>query len=110
VIDMSDVTDTTVLLKHRCLKCSVEMSSQSENETCTTCDEPCVRVSQDPFIGKTMGGKYRVIDLIATGGMGKVYSAVHELLNTKVAVKVLPDTGMTVKTSSSKPSMLARKG
>ena len=40
-------------------------------------------------IGDTIGGKYRLLRLLGDGGMGAVYEARHEMLGTRVAVKVL---------------------
>ncbi len=43
----------------------------------------------EPFIGKTIAGRYRVTDMIGMGGMGAVYAAVQEPLGRSVALKVL---------------------
>lgn len=93
---MSDLTDERILLKLRCLNCNVDIDSDKPLERCSVCEGLYVRVVNDPLIGTTIGGKYRVTALIGVGGMGKVYNAVHEHLNTEVALKMLPDTGMTV--------------
>jgi eukaryotic-like serine/threonine-protein kinase len=45
----------------------------------------------DPFIGKLIQGRYRVIDRIGEGGMGVVYVAEHVEIEKKVALKVLRD-------------------
>src|SRR5438270_13889619 len=37
-------------------------------------------------------GKYKVLELIASGGMGSVYLCEHKLMRRRVAVKVLPTT------------------
>jgi eukaryotic-like serine/threonine-protein kinase len=42
-----------------------------------------------PKSGDVIAGKYRIEELIGRGGMGAVYSAQHELLFQRVAVKVL---------------------
>ncbi|MBL8678421.1 MAG: protein kinase [Myxococcales bacterium] len=44
------------------------------------------------LIGKRIGGKYEVRSLLAEGGMGVVYEAMHVDINRKVALKMLhPD-------------------
>jgi molecular chaperone DnaK (HSP70) len=45
--------------------------------------------SGDAFIGSTVGGRYLIEDMIAEGGMGRVYRATHATLGRKFAVKVL---------------------
>ncbi len=54
--------------------------------------------ASDPFIGKTLCGGYLVLELIGTGGMGRVYRAEQCALQRSVAVKIihphlLHDTG-----------------
>ncbi|HVZ32282.1 MAG TPA: protein kinase, partial [Polyangiaceae bacterium] len=41
------------------------------------------------LLGQTLGGRYRVTDLIGAGGMGAVYRAEHIQLQKPVALKVL---------------------
>ena len=40
-------------------------------------------------IGQVVSGKYRLLRLLGDGGMGSVYEAQHEVLGTRVAIKVL---------------------
>ena len=40
-------------------------------------------------IGSVVNGKYRLVRLLGEGGMGSVYEAVHAVLGTRVAIKVL---------------------
>jgi serine/threonine-protein kinase len=43
----------------------------------------------DPLVGRTLEGRYRVVERIARGGMSTVYAAVDERLDRDVAVKVM---------------------
>jgi serine/threonine protein kinase len=47
------------------------------------------RSPADPFIGKTIAGRYKVERLLGQGGMGAIYSATQEPLGRKIALKVL---------------------
>jgi len=45
--------------------------------------------SPDPFIGRVIVGKLRLMGLLGVGAMGRVYEAEHLSLSKKIAVKVL---------------------
>lgn len=45
----------------------------------------------DDLIGKTIDGRYLVLELLGRGGMGKVYAAEHVGLGKRVAIKLISD-------------------
>jgi serine/threonine protein kinase len=59
-------------------------------------------VATNIAIGDTVAGKYRLLDIIGEGGMGVVYLAEHNLIEKRVALKVLRAE------YSSKPEVVGR--
>ncbi|MFW5920773.1 MAG: protein kinase domain-containing protein [Polyangiales bacterium] len=57
-------------------------------ERCPT-DGAELRAVVDPQIGKTMGGRYRLISRLGSGGMSSVYLARHVLIDRLMAIKTL---------------------
>jgi eukaryotic-like serine/threonine-protein kinase len=45
--------------------------------------------SQSTLAGKVVGGKYRVVRPVASGGMGTIWEGVHTTLGTRVAIKFI---------------------
>ncbi len=52
--------------------------------------------------GRIIGGKYRIRRIIGEGGMGAVWSAVHEALDRTVAIKFLRPAGADAETASAR--------
>jgi eukaryotic-like serine/threonine-protein kinase len=44
---------------------------------------------RDELIGSVVNGKFRILSVIATGGMGKIYKAEQLLLNRPAAIKIV---------------------
>lgn len=64
------------------------------HQTFSICDNtlsPMVPPTYDQYIGKLLGGKYKIIEKIATGGWSTIYKATRTLLDIDdiVAVKIL---------------------
>jgi len=69
-----------------CPVCGKEYS-----DTTTLCPEDAVVLERthDPLIGHSLAGKYKIEELIKSGGMGSVYRGKHVLMDKTVAIKVL---------------------
>ncbi len=72
--------------------CKSCMASRSGGGAfCARCGEELVRIRSvsDSCIGQVVGGKYRIVSRLGSGGMGDVYLGLNEPLDQKVAVKFL---------------------
>ena len=63
------------------------LTNSGEHEDSTTAEVAADAL--DPLIGQTIDGRFRVVEVIGKGAMGKVYRAVQLPLNRAVAIKVL---------------------
>ncbi len=43
----------------------------------------------DPLVGRTLAGRYEIIDALGSGGMSNVYRARHRMLDRELAIKIL---------------------
>jgi formylglycine-generating enzyme required for sulfatase activity len=75
------ITDTELV---RCPTCDVPMPRSEELALRET-----RRAAANPWLGVTIGGKYRIEGVLGKGGMGTVYRATHELSLAPAALKIL---------------------
>src|SRR5688572_2157971 len=54
------------------------------------------------WIGKELDGRYRIVELLAEGGMGAVFVADHLTLPKQVAIKMIRDDYLTNKTAEAR--------
>ncbi len=52
-------------------------------------DSQELRQVQDPLLGRTIGGRYRLISRLGAGGMSSVYLARHVMIDRLMAIKTL---------------------
>ncbi len=75
----------------QCLACHADNIDGAR--FCAVCGAPLPAKTeeQDPLIGKTVGGRYRVAGVLGEGGMGRVYNAEQQMGTSvrRVAVKTL---------------------
>lgn len=69
--------------------------TRTEAETCpkdgrpTVAEEKLRAATQDPLVGRTIEGKYQIVQRLGRGGMGAVYRVRHVMTGGDAAVKLL---------------------
>ena len=77
-------------LHHKQMKvCPVCERKFPDKMTLCSADASVLKRVDDPLLGQTLAGKYKIEKLIKTGGMGSVYRGRHVLMDKTVAIKVL---------------------
>jgi serine/threonine protein kinase len=66
-----------------CSSCSAELPPRA-----TFCSE-CGHRVEDPFVGTTVNGRYRIEDRIAVGGFGAIYRGTQLNIRRPVAIKIM---------------------
>jgi serine/threonine-protein kinase len=73
-----------------CSRCHEEVAA---GRFCPSCGAPAPAPAEgapdDPYVGRTLAGKFLVNRLLGAGGMGQVYLATHLTLDRPVALKLL---------------------
>jgi len=94
----------------KCSSCGAENTQDSE--FCKKCATPLTHLKKEPIptqtlevpkeelsTGLTFAGRYRIIEELGKGGMGKVYKATDIKINEKVALKlIMPEIASDKKT------------
>lgn len=73
--------------KKVCLECHRQFTGLVAS--CPHDNTILVPAAQDPLIGTKLDGKYEILSVLGTGGMGVVYKGKQELMDRIVAIKML---------------------
>jgi RIO-like serine/threonine protein kinase len=68
-----------------CGECGTQLPSIEEIEVTETMETP----KEELTTGPTFGGRYKIIEELGKGGMGRVYEVLDKEVNAKVALKLI---------------------
>ncbi|MEO7329198.1 MAG: serine/threonine-protein kinase [Minicystis sp.] len=85
-----------------CTRCGAALDGGSQCAACGTAQP------DDPYLGKTLGNRYEIHELIGLGGMGRVYRATHLGLDRTVAVKLIHPKHLTNQSAAARFMVEAR--
>lgn len=82
-----------------CVYCEKQFSD--ELQSCPQDGHPLrsTTAQEDPFLGRTIMERYKVVKLLGRGGMGAVYEGRHTLLDRQVAIKVMHQSVLSDETA-----------
>jgi serine/threonine protein kinase len=76
-------------LETYCPSCGRKYPPGDESTKCIEDGSELLPATDDPLVGQTIANKFRIIDVLGTGGYSTVYRAVHLALERPVAFKLL---------------------
>ncbi len=92
---MEQSDDPVEIAARVCVRCDYSEFGASAGSTCPHDGSALLlqgirdRYRDDALLGRVLGAKYAVIDVLGKGGMGFVYSAIQLPVGRRVAVKVI---------------------
>jgi uncharacterized protein (TIGR03067 family) len=90
LLDLEDDTFIALLRDSKAQTENERMAGQSSGHAATIVSlTPSASTTPDPLAELSNHPRYRIIELIGQGGMGKVYKAEHRLMNRPVAIKLI---------------------
>src|SRR5262245_4763696 len=80
-----------------CGRCGTDLRTsptptRSDDDVLTAALDDGSEVPSDPLVGRVVGGRYRVLERLGTGGMGVVYRVEHTAMGKMAALKMLHPT------------------
>ncbi|HEY9713837.1 MAG TPA: serine/threonine-protein kinase, partial [Chroococcales cyanobacterium] len=83
-----DIDNTTKMTARKaCIACGQEFGE--DVKTCPTDGTVLTTLMEEDMVGKQIGDKYEILEVIGGGGMGLIYKARHLLMKRIVAIKMM---------------------